>query len=238
MQMDFSALGTVPSDRKPRCLPQGVGATSQHVASQAGLAALRQGGNAVDAALAAAITLTVVEPTSCEVGGDLFALVWDGSRLHGLNGSGRAPARLTPQEVRRRGYDELPAEGWLSVTVPGAPAAWAELHQRFGRLPFAALFAAAIAYAEAGLPLPPTVFLLWRVGVDGDHHLGRLRAGHLARRISRALQPANRGNEAGVRRCSPYHRRSGAGQRADRRAALEGVCGAAARPDRQTGAAG
>jgi gamma-glutamyltranspeptidase / glutathione hydrolase len=169
MQMDFSALGTVTSDRKPLFLPQGVVATSQHLASQAGLAALRQGGNAVDAALAAAITLTVVEPTSCDVGGDLFALVWDGRTLHGLNGSGRSPARLTPHEVRRRGYDELPAEGWLSVTVPGAPAAWAELHRRFGRLPFAALFAAAIAYAEAGFPISPTVFWLWRVGVEGTH---------------------------------------------------------------------
>src|SRR5258708_17697522 len=155
MQMDFSALGTVPSDRKPRCLPQGVVATSQHLASQAGLAALRQGGNAVDAALAAAITLTVVEPTACDVGGDLFALVWDGSRLHGLNGSGRAPARLTPQEVRRRGYDDLPAEGWLSVTVPVAPAALAELQRRFGRLPCAALFPAALAYAAAGFSISP-----------------------------------------------------------------------------------
>src|SRR5258708_12868333 len=96
MQMDFSALGTVTSDRKPLFLPQGVVATSQHLASQAGLAALRQGGNAVDAALAAAITLTVVEPTSCDVGGDLFALVWDGHTFHALNPSRRPPPRLPP----------------------------------------------------------------------------------------------------------------------------------------------
>src|SRR5262249_19552598 len=108
-------------------------------------------------------------PTACDVGGDLFAMVWDGHALHGLNGSGRAPARLTQDEVRRRGFDTMPAAGWLSVTIPGAPAAWAELHRRFGRLPFAALFAAAIAYAQDGFPISPTVFWLWRAGVEGIH---------------------------------------------------------------------
>jgi gamma-glutamyltranspeptidase / glutathione hydrolase len=150
MHFDFSALGKPTLNRKPLFASNGVVATSQHLASQAGLAILKQGGNAVDAALAAAITLTVVEPTCCDIGGDLFALVWDGNKLHALNGSGRAPAGLTPEEVRKRGYEAIPFQGWLSVTVPGVPAAWHDLHQRFGKLPFAALFEAAIAYAEKG----------------------------------------------------------------------------------------
>ena len=118
----------------------GVVATSQALASQAGLAVLRRGGNAVDAALATAITLTVVEPTSNGIGGDLFALVWDGSQLHGLNGSGRAPAALTTQRVRAAGHETMPSRGWLTVTVPGAPQGWRDLHDRWGKLPFGSIF--------------------------------------------------------------------------------------------------
>ncbi|HLZ61666.1 MAG TPA: gamma-glutamyltransferase, partial [Ktedonosporobacter sp.] len=146
MQLDFSKLSLPTLRRKPLFASNGVVATSQPLASQAGFSILKQGGNAVDAILAAAITLTVVECVSCDVGGDLFALVWDGTKLHGLNGSGRAPATLTLEEVRGRGYEEMPGHGWLSVTVPGATAAWHDLHQRFGRLPFATLFEAAISY--------------------------------------------------------------------------------------------
>jgi gamma-glutamyltranspeptidase / glutathione hydrolase len=156
-------------DRKPVFAAHGVVATSQHLASQAGLSALKQGGNAVDAALAAAITLTVVEQTACDVGGDLFAIVWDGGKLHGLNGSGRAPAGLTPDMVRQRGHDAMPGNGWLAVTVPGAPAAWRDLHQRFGRLPFAALFEYAISYAQDGFPVSPTIHWTWRRAVEVVH---------------------------------------------------------------------
>jgi len=169
MHFDFSILNKPTLARKPLFASNGVVATSQHLASQAGLAALKQGGNAVDAALAAAITLTIVEQSSCDVGGDLFALVWDGSILHGLNGSGRAPAGLTPKEVRRRGYDTMPEQGWLSVTVPGVPAAWGDLHQRFGKLPFAELFAPAIEYAEKGHPVSPTVFWNLSWGIEVIH---------------------------------------------------------------------
>jgi gamma-glutamyltranspeptidase/glutathione hydrolase len=169
MQLDFSARNSPTLDRKPLFAANGVVATSQPLAAQAGLAALKQGGNAVDAALAAAITLTVVESVSCDVGGDLFALVWDGKQLHGLNGSGRAPAGLTPGEVRKRGAVTMPEQGWLSVTVPGVPAAWSDLHQRFGRLPFAALFESAIAYARQGYPVSPLVSWYWRWGVEGTH---------------------------------------------------------------------
>lgn len=149
------------SRRMPLLARNGVVATSQPLAAQAGLRMLLQGGNAVDAALATAITLTVVEPTSNGIGADAFALVWDGGELHGLNGSGRAPATHTPAFLRGQGHESIPEAGWLPVTVPGAPALWRDLHGRFGRLPFAALFAPAIEYAEGGFPLSPLIGTSW-----------------------------------------------------------------------------
>jgi gamma-glutamyltranspeptidase/glutathione hydrolase len=122
---------------------------------------LRKGGNAVDAALAAAIAQTVVEPTSNGIGSDAFAIVWDGKKLHGLNGSGRAPASLTLDLLRRKGYTSIPYRGWPSVTVPGAPALWRDLHARFGTLPFATLFEPAIDYAERGFRVSPVVAYHW-----------------------------------------------------------------------------
>ena len=107
--------------RQPVFATQGMVATSQPLAAQAGLAVLRRGGNAVDAALATAITLTVVEPASCGMGGDAFAIVWDGQRLHGLNGSGRAPARISLAAARANGRTHMPESGWMPTTVPGAP---------------------------------------------------------------------------------------------------------------------
>jgi len=156
-------LGALPyhSRRIPVVAARGVVATSQALAAQAGLHMLRQGGSAVDAALATAIALTVVEPTSNGIGGDAFALIWDGGRLHGFNGSGRAPAAHTPDLFWSRGLSEIPDRGWLSVTVPGAPAAWRDLHARFGRLPFAALFQPAIEYAEHGYPVSPVTAAGW-----------------------------------------------------------------------------
>jgi gamma-glutamyltranspeptidase/glutathione hydrolase len=165
-----------PLSRKPLYAPRGAVATSQSLAASAGLAALRRGGNAVDAAVATAITLTVVQPGSNDIGGDLFAIVWDGGSLHGLNASGRAPAALTLERARaaaqqpRAGAqggaqaeaaEAMPAYGWLPVTVPGAPAGWRDLHARFGRLPFADLFSDAIGYAAAGYPVSPTVAHHW-----------------------------------------------------------------------------
>lgn len=147
--------------RQPVFATQGMVATSQPLAAQAGLAVLRRGGNAVDAALATAITLTVVEPASCGMGGDAFAIVWDGQRLHGLNGSGRAPARISLAAARANGRTHMPESGWMPTTVPGAPAAWHALHARFGRLPFADLFADAIGYAEAGYPVSPRSARNW-----------------------------------------------------------------------------
>jgi gamma-glutamyltranspeptidase/glutathione hydrolase len=135
-------------------------ATSQPLAARAGLDALRRGGNAVDAALSAAIALTVVEPTGCGVGGDAFAMVWDGRRLWGLNGSGRSPAAWNPQYFAKRGA--LPELGWDTVTVPGAVDAWAVLSERFGALPFEALFVPALDHARNGYSVTPNIALKWR----------------------------------------------------------------------------
>ncbi|HEX6816881.1 MAG TPA: gamma-glutamyltransferase, partial [Ktedonobacterales bacterium] len=114
-------------------------------------------------------TLTIVDPASNGIGGDAFALVWDGARLHGLNGSGRAPAALTIERVRAAGHDTMPDYGWLSVSVPGAPAAWRDLHERFGRLPFESLFEPAITYAEQGHPVSPISVWHWRWTVEQVH---------------------------------------------------------------------
>jgi gamma-glutamyltranspeptidase / glutathione hydrolase len=148
----------VSLNRKPLYAPQGVVATSQPLAASAGLAVLRRGGNAVDAAIATAVTLTVVQPGSNDVGGDLFAIVWDGAALHGINASGRSPAALTLEHAGAA----MPARGWLPVTVPGAPAGWRDLHARFGRLPFADLFTDAIGYAADGHPVSPRAAYHWQ----------------------------------------------------------------------------
>ncbi len=140
-------------------LARNVVATSQPLATQAGLDMLRRGGNAVDAALAAAITLTVVEPTSNGIGGDAFAMVWDGAALHGLNASGRSPAAATAADFAH--CAQMPLRGWGAVTVPGAVSAWAALSQRFGKLPFHALFAAAIGYASEGFAVSPHTATAW-----------------------------------------------------------------------------
>ena len=146
---------------------RGMVCTSQPLASQAGLTILQQGGNAIDAAIATAICQTIVEPTNNGLGSDCFALVWTDGKLHGLNGSGYAPQRLTPEAVAASGATEkMPLRGWEAVTVPGAPSAWAELHKRFGRLPFAKLFEQAIYYAEQGYPVSPIVARFWQEGID------------------------------------------------------------------------
>jgi len=149
------------SRRMPILARHGVVATEEPLAAQAGLRILQRGGNAVDAALATAIALTVTSPVANGLGSDAFALVWDGAKLHGLNGSGRAGAAHSPELFAKLGLDAVPMLGWLSVTVPGAPAAWSDLHARFGRLPFEALFESAIEYAESGFPVAPLIAGRW-----------------------------------------------------------------------------
>jgi gamma-glutamyltranspeptidase/glutathione hydrolase len=146
------------SQRMP-VLARNVVATSQPLAAQAGLRMLLQGGNAVDAALGAAIAAAVVEPVSNGIGSDAFAIVWDGQRLHGLNGSGRSPEAWRAE--RFAGRSSMPATGWDSVTVPGAVSVWSELSQRFGKLPFERLFIPAIEYARAGYLVAPIVARQW-----------------------------------------------------------------------------
>ncbi|MDF2959377.1 MAG: ggt [Paenibacillus sp.] len=140
---------------------KGMVATSQPLAAQAGLEILKRGGNAIDAAVAAAVSLTVLEPTSNGIGGDVYALVWTGGKLHGLNASGPAPQSITIDALKERGYQEMPRYGIVPLTVPGAPAAWIELSRRFGKLPFAELLEPAIAYAEQGFPVSPTLGALF-----------------------------------------------------------------------------
>jgi gamma-glutamyltranspeptidase/glutathione hydrolase len=137
-------------------------ACSQPPAAQAGLDMLRQGGNAVDAAIAAAMVLTVVEPTGCGIGSDAFAIVWDGKTLQGLNASGRSPQAWTAEHFA--GQQEMPQRGWASVTVPGAVSAWVALSERYGKLPFATLAAPAIGYARNGYQVTPIIAELWRRG--------------------------------------------------------------------------
>jgi gamma-glutamyltranspeptidase/glutathione hydrolase len=158
---EFSYAQPYPVHRVP-VLARNIVATSQPLAAQAGMSMLLKGGNAVDAALAAATTLTVVEPTANGLGSDAFAIVWDGKALHGLNGSGRSPAGWTP--ARFAGLAEMPATGWESVTVPGAVSTWAALSERFGRLAFEDLAGPAIGYARDGFPVSPTIARAWAAG--------------------------------------------------------------------------
>lgn len=147
-----------PSQRSP-VLARNIVATSQPLAAQAGLRMLLAGGNAVDAGLATAIALTVLEPTANGVGSDAFAIIWDGKELHGLNASGRAPASWT--RARFAGAKAMPGRGWDAVTVPGAVSAWVALSRRFGKLPFGDLFQPAIAYARDGFAVSPIIAQLW-----------------------------------------------------------------------------
>ncbi|MHB8493815.1 MAG: gamma-glutamyltransferase family protein [Casimicrobiaceae bacterium] len=136
-------------------------ATSQPLATQAGIAMLARGGNAVDAALATAIALTVVEPCSNGIGSDLFAILWDGKSLAGLNASGRAPAGWSA--LRLAGHAATPQRGWETVTIPGAVSGWVALSKRYGKLPFGDLFEPAIRYARDGYAVSPVIAGKWQL---------------------------------------------------------------------------
>jgi len=157
----FSWDLTYPSQREP-VLARNMVATSQPLAAQAGLQMLKQGGNAIDAAVATAIALTVIEPTSNGIGSDAFALVWAGGGLHGLNASGRAPRSLTADHFA--GQSMIPTVGWGGVTVPGAVSAWMALSERFGALPFEKLCEPAIHYAREGFPVARQTAFYWDRG--------------------------------------------------------------------------
>ncbi len=143
----------------------GMAATSQPLATQIALDILKQGGSAVDAAIAANAALGLMEPTGCGIGGDLFAIVWDAGtkRLHGLNASGRSPRSLTREYFVENGYEKIPAYGPLPVSVPGAVDGWFELHAKFGRLDMAEVLAPAIRYAREGFPVTEVIAHYWKL---------------------------------------------------------------------------
>ncbi len=145
---------------------KGMVATSQPLAAQAGIEIMQQGGNAIDAAIATAAALTVVEPTSNGIGGDAFALVWVNNELHGLNASGPAPAQLTIDNVKAAGHEKVPTYGVTPITVPGVPAAWAELSKKFGKLSLLDTLKPAIRYAEEGYPLTPILGKYWKIAYE------------------------------------------------------------------------
>lgn len=143
---------------------QGIVATSHTLASQAGAQILARGGSAVDAAIAANAVLGVTEPMMCGIGGDLFVLYWEAKtgKLTGLNASGWAPKALTPSYLMSKGIHAMPRDGIHSVSVPGCVDGWAKVHQKFGRLPWHDLFAAATHYAAEGFPVPELIQTAWR----------------------------------------------------------------------------
>ena len=161
--MKFNFHNPYASTRIP-LFARNVVSTSHPLAAQAGLRMMQNGGNAVDAAVAAAAAMTIVEPVSNGLGSDAFCILWDGQGLHGLNASGRAPASWTPEYFQRKygpGAVNPPKRGFDSVTVPGAVSSWVALSERFGRLPFADLMAPAIEIAERGYLVPPVVQQKW-----------------------------------------------------------------------------
>lgn len=166
------------SQRMATYARNGMVACSQPLAAEAGLSTLKAGGNAVDAAIAAAAALTVVEPTGCGMGGDAFALVWHQERLHGLNASGPSPRAINAEDLISQGRREVPLYGWSPVTVPGCVAGWVALSQRFGVLPFEQLMAPAIELADSGFPVSPTISRLWQRAVNtyGQQLSGELKA--------------------------------------------------------------
>ncbi len=140
---------------QPVFASRGMVACAHYLATQAGVQILTQGGNAIDAAIAANATMTVVYPSTCSAGGDVFMLIWDAKarKLYALNGSGRAPQGMTPEFFASQGYKQIPERGPLSINVPGAVDGWFEALKRFGTLPAETIFAPAIAYADEGVPV-------------------------------------------------------------------------------------
>ncbi len=190
-----------PSRRMP-IFGRNIVSTSHPLAAQAGLQMLWQGGNAVDAAIAAAAVITLTEPVSNGLGSDAFALVWDGAQVHGLNASGCAPQAWTPGYFRAKyGADAStpPMRGWDSVTVPGAVAGWVALSERFGKLPFAQLLQPAIETAERGYAVPVIVQQKWAAAVP----LFASQPGY-----ADAFMPHGRAPEVGERFCLPGAARS------------------------------
>lgn len=170
MMKSFNWSNPYPTVRIP-LFARNVVSTSHPLAAQAGLRMLLKGGSAVDAAIAAAAAITLVEPVSCGLGGDAFAIVWDGKTLQGLNSSGYAPAAWNVDYFKNKygvdaqGFAKAPKRGVDAITIPGVVAGWAALHERYGKLPFADLMEPAIEIAERGYAVPPVVAQKWAAAV-------------------------------------------------------------------------
>ena len=166
----FNWNNPYPTIRIP-VFARNVVSTSHPLAAQAGLRMLLKGGSAVDAVIAAAATIALVEPVSCGLGGDAFSIVWDGKTLQGLNASGYAPDAWSPDYFQNKygigpnGLAQAPKRGVDAITVPGVVAGWAALHERYGKLPFADLMVPAIEIAERGYAVPPVVAQKWAAAV-------------------------------------------------------------------------
>src|SRR5262245_39648812 len=171
---------------------RGIVATSHTLASQAGAQVLARGGSAMDAAIAANAVLAVVEPESCGMGGDLFAIYRDAKTgaISGINASGWSPKAMTVDALKNLGYTTMPREGIHSVSVPGAVNGWSQLHKRFGKLPWKDLFQPAIYYAENGFPVTEIIHGTW----SDPEVRARLAKDENARRV---LLPNGRAPEVG-----------------------------------------
>ena len=200
-------LQRYPSQRFPLYARGGMVNCSSPQASAAGLEVLRRGGNAVDAAVAAAAALTVVEPTANGIGSDAFALVWSkkDQQLFGLNASGPAPQLLSIDRVNDDGRavnGKMPLRGWTPVTVSGAPGAWAALNRRFGRLSLSEDLAPAVRYAEEGYPCAPNLAVMWQRSVD---LFSKVRTEPAYEPWFRTFAPNGRGPKAGEMIYLPDH---------------------------------
>ncbi len=184
------------TERYPAYGRRGMVATSNALAAQAGLEILKIGGNAVDAALAAAACLTVCEPTANGIGGDAFAIVAFQGELYGLNASGPAPQGISLRALTQQGHKEIPKYGFVPVNVPGAPAGWVALSKRFGRLPLTEVFAPAIAYAEEGYAVSPVLAQGWSRAFD--HYKKQLQGEEFAEWFT-TFAPEGRAPRAGER---------------------------------------
>lgn len=158
--------GRIDTSRSEVIAANGMVCAAHPLAVQIGIDILKKGGSAVDAAIAVNAALGLMEPVACGIGGDLFAIVWNekGKKLHGLNASGRCPALLTIDEVKKRGHKAIPYTGPLPQTVPGCVDGWFELHDKFGKLPMKEILQPAIAHAENGFPVTEVVAHYWALG--------------------------------------------------------------------------
>lgn len=191
-----------PSRRMVTYGSKGMVATSQSLAAQVGLDVLKRGGNAIDAAVATAASLTVTEPVANGIGGDLFALIWYRGKLYGLNSSGPAPLEITVEKLKEKGITQMPLYGWIPVTIPGVPKGWAELTKRFGKLSLSENLEPAICYAREGYAVSPIVSSAWQSALV--HYSSHLR-GETFKGWFETFAPDRRAPSPGEIMCLPDH---------------------------------